>query len=223
MNNLFFELFLLFFNLQNLSEVAKNNYTKKEVTKLFYEKKYSLMEINLQKLNEVVENEPEIAGNLGLAYFQQKKYKEAKNIYIKLTNSNNIQVALEAEFHLGLINTFEGDSLNAITNFERALRKDYKYNLARYNLTLLKKLYRPKMDKTNSKQNQNKIEIENSKVNQGVLDQLSEREQILARLNKINLTESQIKNIFETLNNTETKYIQQRKVKTSSSGNFQTW
>lgn len=223
MNKLFFELFLLFFNWQNLSEVAKNNNLKNEINKLFYEKKFQTAENNLKKLAKKVENEPEIAGNLGLILFQQKKYKEAKDVYNKLTNSTNIQVALEAEFHLGLINSFAKDTAAAIANFERALRKDFKHEMSRYNLALLKKLYHPKVNRTNPKQNQNKIDIEN-KINKGILDPLSEREELLGRLNKINLTESQIKNIFETLNSNEIKYIQQKKAKfQNSNGKFQSW
>lgn len=225
MQNIFFELFLIFLNWQTLSAVNNNNNLKKEVIVSYYQQNLENTEKYLHKLLENTEDEPELNGNLGLVLYQQKKYMESKKIYNTLQNSNNVQVAVEAQFHLGLIDCKMGDTTTAIKHFENALKNDYKHEPARYNLELLKKRLNVAKKISQPSDAKNKIDIaKNLQATKNNLDPLSEKEEILARLTKINLTESQAKSIFDALGKDENKYIQQvKKKKQAAEGAYNTW
>jgi tetratricopeptide (TPR) repeat protein len=225
MQNIFFELFLIFYNWQPLSEVNNNNNLKNEIIVSYYQKNLENTEKYLHKLLENTEDEPELNGNLGLVLYQQKKYMESKKIYNTLQNSSNVQVAVEAQFHLGLIDCKMGDTTMAIKHFENALKNDFRHESARYNLELLKKKLNVTRKISRPNDAKNKVDIaKNLQATKNILDPLSEKEELLARLTKINLTESQAKNIFDALGKGENKYIQQVKRKReSTNGAYNTW
>jgi Tfp pilus assembly protein PilF len=225
MQNIFFELFLIFLNWQSLSAVNNNNNLKKEVIVSYYQQNLENTEKYLHKLLENTEDEPELNGNLGLVLYRQKKYMESKKIYNTLQNSSNVQVAVEAQFHLGLIDCKMGDTTLAIKHFENALKNDFKHEHARYNLELLKKRLNVAKKISQPTDNKNKVDIaKNLQATKNILDPLSEKEELLARLTKINLTESQAKNIFDALGKGENKYIQQiKKKKQALNGAYNTW
>ncbi len=204
-----------------MSELSENNKLKNETVIAYNKRQLDVTEKYLRILLNNTQEEQEINGNLALVLFKQKKYVEAKKVYKSLQNSNNIQVAVESELHLGLLSCIEKDTLMAITHFENALKKDSKNELSRFNLELLKKSYAGiKKGKTNS---QDKVIVEKTKQNKTDLDPLSEREELLARLKKINISESQAKILFEAISKNEAKYIQQKKRKITNNEIEQNW
>jgi Ca-activated chloride channel homolog len=226
MYSIYFEIFFLVFNWKPISSVSKNNILKKEVIQSYQKKDFETAEKKLKLLVGVFENEPELAYNLGIALYKQKKYQEARKLYLKLQNSNNIQVAVDALFQLGQISIINKDSSAAIQFYESALKKDFKNSIIRYNLALLKSKYLNKRKLGSAKNNLSKVSAINnsSKLNQEI-DPLSEKQAVLARLSKINLSESHAKNIFDALGKTEAKYIQQKKRSSNHNNkqNYQTW
>jgi tetratricopeptide (TPR) repeat protein len=219
----FFQILMFLLNWRPFSNTTDNNLLKNQIMVAFNQKKISKSEILLKQLIKNIKEEPEIPGNIGIVLYNQKKYTEAKIVFEKLQNSTNIQVASEADLHLGFIKCIESDSANAIVYFENALKIDNNNKLARYNLELIKKKFEYKREEKNNETPKQK-EIEKNKIQNIIIDPLSEKEQSLARLGKINLTESQAKNIFDAINTEETKYLKQRKNKAEkSNGNYKNW
>lgn len=224
MYNIFFEIIFMIYNWQPLSIVYNNNALKNKIVLDYRKNNLTDSEKKLRQIIKVSENEPELSSNLALVLYKQNKYIEAKKIYTSLQNSNNNTVAADAIFHIGLISIINKDTLSAINKFENTLKKDSKHDFARYNLELLKHQFKNNKQKS-TKSSENNIDFENrKKAPKTEIDPLSEKEALLARLNKINMTESQARNIFDALGKNETKYIYQIKKKSdNTNANFQTW
>jgi Tfp pilus assembly protein PilF len=221
--HLIFEILFYLTNWQPATSASIINQLKYEVILAHKKNKVELTELTLRKLVAAKINEPEISANLAITLYQQKKYKEAKLIFEDLRNSKNIIVASEANIHLGFLNCIKGDTVNAIINFENALVKNNKNERAKYNLELIKKQFKESAQEKKSKEKSNSVEIQKNSTQNFQPDELSEKEQTLARLNKLNLTESQAKSIFDAINAAELKYLQKKKQVTGKEGNYQNW
>ncbi len=224
MYQIFFEIFLLLFNWQGIKSINNTAEIKNKIKIDIKNKSWANAELKLNKIIINAADEPEIFANLGFVLFKQNKIVEAEKIYTKIIDSKNVQVALEAEFQLGFIHCIKGDTALAIKNFENALRKDFKHELARNNLEVLNEKFKTKASPISNKTMQNTANQTITSNIKQELDPVSDKEAELERLKKINLTEAQIKSIFDALASTEKKYIQQRKIKVKeNSESFQTW
>ncbi len=224
MYQILFEIFLIIFNWEGVKSLNDTNETKKFINTAIKLKNWKEAELKINQIAGVADDEPEILANLGLVLFQQNKIDDAMKVYNKIINSKNLQVAVEAEFQLAHINLLKGDTMLAISNLENTLRKDFRHKLARNNLEILKIKYKgSNQNKRNpkSQNSDNKLANENIKLE---ANPLSNKVAELERIKKINLTENQIKHIFDALTETEKKYIEQRKIKVDkNNGNFKTW
>jgi tetratricopeptide (TPR) repeat protein len=223
---IFFEILMSVLNWKPINSITIINNLKVESSYFFKQKKYSNAEQSLQNILKNSSNEPEVSINLAKVLFIENKLTESKKLLEKIKNSTDIQVSVQANLYLGLIYCKQNDSLKAITQFENALIKDPKSTESRYNLELLKKAFKNKPD-TSAKQNENANQKKIAKFvtsNESELTKNSNKTEFLKRLTKINLTESQVQNIFEAIGKNELKYIQQRKEKRNTSkGNYQNW
>ena len=221
MYSIFFEFLLFFYQWKPISNVTNSNHFKKEITRQFYKKNYSIAEKNIRSVLKIDDSEPELMANLALVLFEQKNLPESKKIYLQLQNSSNVQVTVESLSHLGIISCIDGDTAAAINYFENALKKDYKHQSARYNLELLKKVF---TKKAKQQENNALANSTNSTTQKKISDPKSDEEALLARLNKINMTESQAKILFDALGKNEIKYIYQKKrLLKNSDENYNTW
>jgi tetratricopeptide (TPR) repeat protein len=226
MYTIYFEILLAIFNWKPINAVNTTNNLKEMSNQYFRKKNLSKTENALKLILKTNSDEPEVLLNLANVLYLQNKIAEAKSVYHKIENSTEIVVAVQTYIHLGLIYCQKGDTLTAITQFENALKKDPKNDIASFNLEALKKALNPKNDLANRKK-ENEIQKNISKLTenkQTEIDPNSTKTEYLTRLSKINLTENQVKNIFEAISKNDLKYIQQRKVKkNSSNGDYQNW
>ncbi len=223
MYSLFFEILLSLYNYKPVSNNAITNKLKNEAILAFYQKKYSLSEQSFKKVAKIELNEPEVLLNLAATLYEQNKYTEAQKIYKSLENSTDVKVSVQASFRLGLINFYNKDTLLAITNFENSLKKDFNNKASRYNLELLKKQFKGKNQSGYLSKHQSKT-IEAKSDASKILDPKSNKSELLARLTKINMTESQARNIFDAIGKNELKYLHQKKHKSEDKqDNYQSW
>jgi tetratricopeptide (TPR) repeat protein len=225
MPTIFFEILLLIFTWKPSISVSDLNKLKVNSNYFYNHKNFKMVELSLRKVLLKNDSEPEVLANLANVLFLQNKKKEAIKIYSTIQTSTDLKVAVQANLHLGIYYSNIADTLKAINQFENALRRDSKNDIARYNVELLKKRYSKKMKPANQQNNiKNQKNIDFAAAKSNLLDPKANKTEVLARLTKINLTENQVKNIFEGIGKNQVKYIQQNKQKSSTkAGEFMYW
>ncbi len=204
MSAYFFEILFFIINWLNGYSLAASNNLKQAAMNSFAKKNYSLSEKYLKLLSKVGKAEPASDLLLGQSLLLQKKYDEAQGVFEEKAKNATGNIAQEFENSLATIALLQRDTVLAILHLERSLALDYRNEKTRKNILYLKKTYRPELA---SQENSAETMPKQTKASIGALEENSEKTKFLERLDQLNMTEQQAKQIFEAIGREEKKHL----------------
>jgi tetratricopeptide (TPR) repeat protein len=124
--------FVLFFSLEALAQ-ADRGYLGKG-NEYYLQLKFDLAEDQYRKAVNVAPRNDEAKYNLANALMQQKKFKEAGELYLEVATSENKNLRASAWYNAGVSYTKQKDLPNSIEAYKAALRLNSADKEARENL-----------------------------------------------------------------------------------------
>lgn len=144
--------FVLFFSLEALAQ-ADRGYVSKG-NEYYLQLKFDLAEDQYRKAVNTAPRNAEAKYNLANALMQQKKFKEATELYLEVATSENKNLRASAWYNAGVSYTKQKDLPNSIESYKAALRLNPEDKEARENLQ--KALQEQKKQQQEQQNNQNK-------------------------------------------------------------------
>jgi tetratricopeptide (TPR) repeat protein len=225
--SLLFSLLLWIWDNRSFDTISRSNRAKVEGQEAYNEKQYKRALEAYQTISTTsLFAEPESRLNLAHTYFQLNQLRNAKKYYTKLAKVSNVFLASRALNQLGIIETLDKDTAQALLYFRQSLRLNPDNDRAQYNFELLKKRFNGKEKQTRQnipQQNPEKkqTETEQSKIQ---TQQTEEKKNLLNQLKNLKMSEEQAMIILEAMKASEIQYLQQKRhqstVKDDSNGKW---
>lgn len=225
--SLLFSLLLWIWDNRSFDTISRSNRAKVEGQEAYNEKQYKRALEAYQTISTTsLFAEPESRLNLAHTYFQLNQLRNAKKYYTKLAKVSNVFLASRALNQLGIIETLDKDTAQALLYFRQSLRLNPDNDRAQYNFELLKKRFNGKEKQTRQnipQQNpeKNQTETEQSKIQ---TQQTEEKKNLLNQLKNLKMSEEQAMIILEAMKASEIQYLQQKRhqstVKDDSNGKW---
>lgn len=149
---------------------------------------------------------------LAHSYFQLDSLAQAQYQYKLLMNIDNKSIASRANAQLALLAVRSQDTTLALNYLKTALRQEPLNRKARYNYELLKKTFSgrqpppPPEQKASPPPKQEPIPLSPQQASPELAEQ---REELLQRLRRLNMSEDQARSILDAMKSNETQYIYQ--------------
>ncbi len=211
MNYFIFYIFLWILDNGSFSKVNTRNQAKLEAEKAFRAKKYDLA---VKHYQTIVQNSyftpPEVVLNQAHVLLLAKDTLMAKKTYEKLVRLENPTIASHTLSQLGLIASYEKDTNQALTLFQKALKINPENRIARYNFEILKRLYQPKAAPHHPPPQAQHKPKANTQEHSPEVEKNDSEQNLLKTLKNYGLSPEKAKMILDAMKNNEVQYIQQR-------------
>ena len=136
--SLLFSLLLWIWDNRSFDTISRSNRAKIEGQQAYNEKDYQhALEAYQNVSTASLFAEPESRLNLAHTYFQLKQLRNAQKYYAKLSLVSNPFLASRALNQLGVIETMQKDTAQALLYFRQSLRINPDNDKAQYNLSLI--------------------------------------------------------------------------------------
>lgn len=208
-----FLLYLLLWIWDNRSfdTITLSNNNKSEAEKAYIEKDYQKAAILYEKItNGSIFVEPESRLYLGHSYFQLDSLSKAKYHYKLLEHVENVFIASSANTQLAIISLANKDTLLGLEYLRTALKQYPENNTARYNYELLKEIFSGKIPPTNKEKTppqETPGPPQQTPEVQQAIEIAEQREELLQRLRRLNMSEDQARSILDAMKTNEAQYI----------------
>ncbi|WP_266366654.1 tetratricopeptide repeat protein [Tellurirhabdus rosea] len=164
--------------------------------------------------------EPTARLNLGHSYFQLRRYPDAQRYYQQVAQVRQPELAAQAMLQLGVIACLKGDTLTALRQYRQALQMQPDLPEAQFNYEFISKRFSGRVPRSKAPKKEiqkqaaasNEADVQPGQPNAGrEVEQNDRRTDLLRRLRSLNLTEAQVLQLLNSMEDTEVQYIQQRK------------
>lgn len=225
--SLLFSLLLWIWDNRSFDTISRSNRAKVEGQEAYNEKQYKRALEAYQTISTTsLFAEPESRLNLAHTYFQLNQLRNAKKYYTKLAKVSNVFLASRALNQLGIIETLDKDTAQALLYFRQSLRLNPDNDRAQYNFELLKKRFNGKEKQTHQNIPQQNPEKKQTETEQTKIQtqQTEEKKNLLNQLKNLKMSEEQAMIILEAMKASEIQYLQQKRhqstVKDDSNGKW---
>jgi tetratricopeptide (TPR) repeat protein len=198
------------------NQIAERNRLKTDAQRAFAARDYALAAQLYRQLTEsALIPEPTVLFNQAQAYFALNDTLHARALYTRLARSDEPGMAATALAQLGVLTCRSGDSTQALTYFEQAIRIVPTYEMARFNYELLRKL-NPNTNTPPSAVSpqtaSQRSTFSRSQPSSSAPTVLTEkRTDLLKRLERYQLNEQKARMLLDAMRAEEIQYIQQRR------------
>jgi len=216
--SLLFSLLLWIWDNRSFDTISRSNRAKVEGQEAYQEKNYERALEAYQNVSSAsLFAEPESRLNLAHTYFQLKQLRNAQKYYAKLAHVTNPFLASRALNQLGVIETIEKDTAQALLYFRQSLRLNPDNEKAQYNYELLKRQFHGKEKTQKSASQPQKTNAPQPKATPSEQEakQTEDRKQLLNKLKNLKMTEEQAMMILESMKASEMQYLQQKRQRTT--------
>lgn len=219
--SLLFSLLLWIWDNRSFDTISRSNRAKIEGQQAYNEKDYQhALEAYQNVSTASLFAEPESRLNLAHTYFQLKQLRNAQKYYAKLSMVSNPFLASRALNQLGVIETMQKDTAQALFYFRQSLRLNPDNDKAQFNYELLKKRYHGKEKATKAltqaPPNVTPKKNEPQPQTEQVAKQTEEKKNLLNQLKNLKMSEEQAMIILESLKASEIQYLQQQRHRTTA-------
>jgi len=213
MTSLLLYLLLWVWDNRSFNTIEESNRDKSEAESAYLEKKYG----EAAKLYRVITygsifSEPASRLYLAHAYYQLDSLQEAKYQYTLLRQIADQTIASVANTQLALLTCQSGDTATALDYLKIALSQDPLNQAARYDYQLLKTVFSGKIpDKPEAPPpaEASPPPPKPTTTEQQAVELAEQREELLERLRRLNMSEEQARSILDAMKSNESQYIYQ--------------
>jgi len=200
---------------RSFDAITRSNYAKSDAEKAYIENDYRKAATLYKQITYgSVFIEPAARLYLAHSYFHLDSLDLANYHYNLLNNVEDKVIASKANTQMAVLAAVRMDTLGAIQFLQTALRQDPKNNKARYNFELVKKLYSGKVPSQKPREAKKRDQVpppanENNPSEQQTPELAEQRDELLERLKRLNMSEDQARSILDAMKSNEAQYIYQ--------------
>lgn len=216
MTSLLLYLLLWIWDNRSFNTIEQSNRDKSEAQNAYLEKNYGrAVSLYREITYGSIFSEPASRLYLAHAYYQLDSLEQAKSQYALLQQVADQSIVSVANTQLALLACQNGDTATALDYLKIALRSDPLNEAARYDYQILKTVFSGKIpEKTAPPPPQEApppppTPTTTTTTEQQAVELAKQREELLNRLRRLNMSEEQARSILDAMKSNESQYIYQ--------------